>query len=581
MNFLKTLTLGCIAFALTFTSCSKKETPDPIIQSSDKQITSFVFLLTNNPIDVNVVGIIDEVAKTISVEMPTGTIATGLLPEIKISTGATVSPNAAIDFTNPVEYTVTAEDGSKAIYIITVIAPLSQRQILQAILDANPGNTINWDLQNTTDLGTLDSVTTNGQGLIIGLHLRERKLTQLPPEIGLLSELKTLIVHKNQLTSIPPEIGQLTNLELLSFVSNQLASLPVEIGQLTKLKNLGLTDNLFKSMPLAIAKLINLEQFNFAINLLTSLPQEIGQLTNLELLSLFSNQLTSLPTAIGQLRKLKVLSLQKNQIISLPGEIGQMTALIQLTIHENQLTRLPNEIGLLTSLGFLNLGDNQLTSIPPEIGLLTNLGFLNLEENQLTSIPPEIGFLTELDRLYIRNNKLSIIPLSIGLMVLYSDPLISFLKDDGANINITSQKDALISIYTSNPGNTLKWSVDNYPEVEFNDNGNPRSITMNNKNLTRIPWEIDRLTELEGFNANGNPLGSIPSSFGNISSLVVLTLDNTNITTVPSSLGNLKKFALLAITGNPITSIPKSVCDLQISNGGILTIVTDPGEGCK
>lgn len=57
---------------------------------------------------------IDPVNATIALTMPPGTNVTALTPEITISTGASVNPasGAAVDFTNPVEYTVTAEDVS-------------------------------------------------------------------------------------------------------------------------------------------------------------------------------------------------------------------------------------------------------------------------------------------------------------------------------------------------------------------------------------------------------------------------------------------------------------------------------------
>lgn len=52
-------------------------------------------------------------AHTVAVTMPFGTNVTALAPTITLSAGATVSPlsGAATDFTNPVIYTVTAEDG--------------------------------------------------------------------------------------------------------------------------------------------------------------------------------------------------------------------------------------------------------------------------------------------------------------------------------------------------------------------------------------------------------------------------------------------------------------------------------------
>jgi hypothetical protein len=56
---------------------------------------------------------------SISVEVPAGTDITSLEPSITY-TGVLISPTGAQDFTEPVEYEVTAQDMSKQIYTVTV-----------------------------------------------------------------------------------------------------------------------------------------------------------------------------------------------------------------------------------------------------------------------------------------------------------------------------------------------------------------------------------------------------------------------------------------------------------------------------
>ena len=248
------LQLLTMAIALIgFVGCKKNDDgPAPIketAKSSVKQITSFAFLLTKNPLAVNIVGTLDEEAKTVTIAMPPNTDITGLLPDIEIPETAQVSPNTVQDFTNPIEYTVTAEDGSKVVYTVNVTVALDQRQILQAILDANPGNTLGWDLANTSDLGTLDGVTIDVEGNIIELDLINKTLTQFASEIGQLTSLTSLDLQRNQLTSIPQEIGQLTSLTNLDLGRNQLTSIPQEIGQSTSLTSLDLARNQLTSIP--------------------------------------------------------------------------------------------------------------------------------------------------------------------------------------------------------------------------------------------------------------------------------------------------------------------------------------------
>jgi hypothetical protein len=99
--------VACLAVSFVFAACGKE---------SGKQITAFSFA---NP---SAVGVINESAKTIAVAVPSGTDVTALVPAITVSEKAKVSPASGVaqDFTNPVTYTVTAEDGSTAAYTVRV-----------------------------------------------------------------------------------------------------------------------------------------------------------------------------------------------------------------------------------------------------------------------------------------------------------------------------------------------------------------------------------------------------------------------------------------------------------------------------
>ncbi len=194
-------------------------------------------------------------------------------------------------------------------------------------------------------------------------------------------DIKELYLHNNELTQLPREIGQLTQLTHLYLSYNQLTELPREIGNLTQLTNLDLSNNK-----------------------LTQLPNEIGNLTQLTQLYLYNNQLTQLPSEIGQLTQLTKLSLSNNKLTQLPTEIGQLTQLTELYSGNNQLTQLPSEIGNLTQLTYLYLSNNKLTQLPSEIGNLTQLTYLYLHDNQLTQLPREIGNLTQLAWLVLSDN---------------------------------------------------------------------------------------------------------------------------------------------------------------------------------
>jgi hypothetical protein len=102
-------------FVLAFVfACSDSDDP----KSSAKSITSFKF----SSLTPEVAGIISESDKAITLSVPSGTSVTSLTPTIAVSDKATLSPasGVSLDFTNPVKYTVTAEDGSTQEYTVTV-----------------------------------------------------------------------------------------------------------------------------------------------------------------------------------------------------------------------------------------------------------------------------------------------------------------------------------------------------------------------------------------------------------------------------------------------------------------------------
>lgn len=112
--------LGIILISICITmglfSCGKD---DPVgSKSSEKKIKSFVI----NTLSPAATGTINEETKTISVIVLAGTDLKNLVPTISVSDKASISPSSGLaqDFTAPVVYTVTAEDGSTAKYTVTV-----------------------------------------------------------------------------------------------------------------------------------------------------------------------------------------------------------------------------------------------------------------------------------------------------------------------------------------------------------------------------------------------------------------------------------------------------------------------------
>ncbi|MEQ9403326.1 MAG: T9SS type A sorting domain-containing protein [Cyclobacteriaceae bacterium] len=120
---------------------------------------------------------IDATAHTVHVEVPEGTNLTSLTPTFTISEGAMVSPTGAQDFSNPVTYTVTAEDGvTTQDWEVTIAEPLSMEtdilsfvlaeQSSVAVIDA-VNHTVSIEVNLDTDLTSLNPVITVSEGAVV------------------------------------------------------------------------------------------------------------------------------------------------------------------------------------------------------------------------------------------------------------------------------------------------------------------------------------------------------------------------------------------------------------------------------
>ena len=89
-----------------------------ITKSSAKDITKFSFAALSPVVDAT----IDIANKTISATLPSSSDLTKLVPTITVSEKATISPATGVaqDFSTEVSYTVTAEDGSTAVWKVNV-----------------------------------------------------------------------------------------------------------------------------------------------------------------------------------------------------------------------------------------------------------------------------------------------------------------------------------------------------------------------------------------------------------------------------------------------------------------------------
>ncbi|UXP32015.1 DUF5018 domain-containing protein [Reichenbachiella agarivorans] len=161
-------------------SCGKDD--DPVDEkSSAKSITAF----SVSTVSAEIV----ESNRTISISLPYGTDITALTPTIAVSPEALVSPESGVvqDFTDPVLYEVTAEDGSQQTYTVT------------ASVEASEGNEIlSFDLNELSPavIGEVDLVNNT----VVIIVPKGTDLTQIVPTISISDE-----------ATVSPESGVATN----------------------------------------------------------------------------------------------------------------------------------------------------------------------------------------------------------------------------------------------------------------------------------------------------------------------------------------------------------------------------------
>jgi len=131
------------------------------VLSDQKAITAFSF----DNLNPSVAGSVNESTHTISLSVPFGTEITNLVPTVTVSSGATVSPNTNVaeDFTNPVTYTVTAENSSTQAYIVTVtIAPNPN-----PLPDTTPPSVLSYTFNGTAGDITANPTVSNSLPIVI------------------------------------------------------------------------------------------------------------------------------------------------------------------------------------------------------------------------------------------------------------------------------------------------------------------------------------------------------------------------------------------------------------------------------
>jgi internalin A len=376
------------------------------------------------------------------------------------------------------------------------------------------------------------------------------RLTTLPKELFQLQQIKELSVAGNEFSCIPDGIIQFGNLQSLDFRGNQLICIPTSIVQLVSLKVLSLDSNQINEIPDTIGQLVHLQKLSLDSNLISEVPKSLGQLLSLKFFSIDSNQISEISDVIAQLVNLEHLDLSDNEISAIPESIGQLVNLQYLTFNDNQISAIPESIGQLVNLQYLTLNDNQISAIPESIGQLVNLQYLTLMSNQISVIPDVIAELVDLRILNLDNNQISVIPDVIAelvdlQMLTLSDNQISVIPDPIVQL-VNLQ-------YLALGFNQISIIPDVIAQLV-----NLQKLDLNRNQISHLPESIAQLVNLQKLDLNRNQISAIPESIAQLVNLQSLDLANNKIQLLPDGIKTYRSLKKLDLRGNPIP-IPKLI----------------------
>lgn len=238
-------------------------------------------------------------------------------------------------------------------------------------------------------------------------------LEHLPSTITSFSSLTRLKLHFTGLREIPVDLVHATpNMVDLWIHNNELrGSLHPEVGLgWNSLKFLQLRLNSLDTLVPSIEGWRSMVQLEVSNNRLTSFPSVAPMASTLELLDIRFNRLTAPPPDLHTLTKLTTLFLSNNRLESLPTALGNMTALESLFLQRNHISELPVSIGNLKHLAQLNISDNEVAALPRSMAKMRALNILSAEGNLLTSLPSEIWTMFKLRKTLIKRNPCTLAP---------------------------------------------------------------------------------------------------------------------------------------------------------------------------
>ncbi|XP_024974098.1 LRR receptor-like serine/threonine-protein kinase RPK2 [Cynara cardunculus var. scolymus] len=442
-------------------------------------------------------------------------------------------------------------------------------------------------------------------------------------------DLRGLYLSFNRLSGrIPSEIGyNCGNLERLELAGNfLLGGIPASLSNCTRLQSLLLYSNMLQGeIPIELGRLRMLQVLDVSRNSLDgAIPQELGNCTELSVLVLSNlfNPIYNIRDSDGDFVPTKLVRSHEEYNYfrgELPSEITVLPKLKLLWAPRATLEgKFPNNWAACRTLEMVNLAQNLFTGrIPNGLGVCKKLWFLDLSSNQLTGeLSDELPVLcmTVFD---VSSNHLSgSIPSFRHAICKPFDPDSAYLRyfafemaNDGGNLaimhnfggnNFTGGLSSIPVLPRTAKNSVYMFLASEnqlagpFPRALFDKCSKFKAIVVNlssNGFSGEIPSNIGRICRsLRVLDVSQNRIsGILPSSFGELGSLVVLnlsrnllhgeipvdfskikdlrglSLSRNNLSgPIPTSFGKLKSLEVLELFSNSLSGpIPEDLVNLR------------------
>lgn len=344
------------------------------------------------------------------------------------------------------------------------------------------------------------------------LDLSSQDLYRVPPQIvnGIGPDITKLVFDFNDIKELPASFGEVCiNLQVLSLVGNLLTELPPSIGNLSQLKELHVNENNLKILPDSLCRLCDLEVLKLTGNQLQVLPDDFGEIRSLKIFYCDENRLVKLPLTLGLLSKLQVMELEDNSLVIIQEGIGQLRSLKIFNVSNNKLEKIHDSFGDLENLEVVDLSGNHLENLPDHFNSAHCVLKFYADRNKLTDVPLWLADMSEALEISMSDNQFSMCAISEKMGSTCSKLT---LLDMGGNFmdRLPDSFGSMNSIRTLKLGSCIG-------ELE-------RRAFQNGNWLTYLPESFCDLTKLSALYLDENLLQELPEHFGNLVNLEFLDL---------------------------------------------------------